>query len=175
MNQVERFIKGLDKKHGGVSEVKDGAVPSIVDAQVVDVQAVPVVDVRTVPVVDREAAQVGGGHAKVKPFHVVDVKSKPQVCNCCCRSHCKMNREKRSKHSNFSFTTYFNCEEAEVTFPYIYDEKNEDEVAAVDDSIRANVSYHGKDEIFDVLTALETKFDLEEDEDESTLPSCSTN
>ena len=53
--------------------------------------------------------------------------------------------------------------------------KRKDEVAAVDDSIRANVSYHGKDEIFDVLTALETKFDLEEDEDESTLPSCSTN
>ena len=183
MNQVERFIKGLDEKHGNVSVVENEAVPSVVDTKIVDVQAVPVVDVQkvpvvdvqTVPVVDEEAAQVDGKQAKVKPFHVVDVKSKPQVCKCCCRSHCKMNREKRSKHIKFSFAAYFNCEEAEVAFPYIYDEKNEDDVAAVDDSIRANVGYHGKDEIFDVLTALETKFDLEEDEEKSTLPSCSTN
>merc|ERR1712025_1180438 len=116
MNQVERFIQGLDKKHGSVSKVKDEAVPSIADTQFVDVQAVPVVDVQTVPVVDEEAAQVDGKHAKVKPFHVVDVKSKPQVCKCCCRSHCRMNREKRSKHSNFSFTAYLDFEEAEVTF-----------------------------------------------------------
>ena len=95
--------------------------------------------------------------------HAVDVDAvKP--CGCCCVSHCKMNEHKevRGKMMYVSLVCEKNgaIVDEEVEFPNIY-ERDLFTGTFDDDAERSGLVVDSQDEIYDILTSLETKFDLD--------------
>ena len=94
--------------------------------------------------------------------HAVDVDAvKP--CGCCCVSHCKMNEHKevRGKMMYVSLVEKDGAMvDEEVEFPNIY-ERDLFTGTFDDDAERSGLVVDSQDEIYDILTSLETKFDLD--------------
>ena len=83
-------------------------------------------------------------------------------CGCCCIGHCRWNDHKYGYLAGVSMSRkVLPFEHDRVKFQHVYD-KNLFEEDFDEQPIRSSLTVDTKDEIYNVLTALETKFDLEE-------------
>ena len=80
----------------------------------------------------------------------------PAECDCCCDGHCNLTPLPGGKMADIDpFSTLI----AANTIPYVYPEAEDDEV--VDDVPLPGAGPGEKDDLYAVLTTLETKFDLD--------------
>ena len=84
-------------------------------------------------------------------------------CGCCCTGHCRWNEHKHGYLVEASLSGKVLCfDRTEAEFQNVYEkvllEKSFDE-----QPIRSSLSIDTQDEIYNILTALKTKFDMAED------------
>ena len=99
------------------------------------------------------------GNYKVKdPQAVVAKKS----CDCCCASHCKLSIHSLNGHLlgvNLAIKAEPGRSNEELEFPHVY-EKDLFDDESDNGPIRSSLTVDRKDEIYEMLTALETDFSL---------------
>jgi hypothetical protein len=109
-------------------------------------------------------------------YEVKKAKVSRTVCeSCCCASHCALSvHNQNGTLSGVSMATKVTEVDKEMyEFPYIYERDLTDE-AGYPEPIKSSLVADSKDEIFEMLTALETNFGLKEEEVDNSLPEFST-
>ena len=142
MAQVEDMIKLLDKK---------------VTDQVVDSGAKVMLDKKVKPM--KLVKDTGGDWIRVDEKSEVLVAHRS--CMCCCEGHCKFNVHSTNGHlMGVNYANKVATDLDQMEFPNIFESYLYGEDVDCDEPIKSSLVLE-KDELYDVLTSLETDFNLD--------------